>query len=158
MGKRGPKPKSAAEKRATGNPGKRPIQREIVGPKGRPRRPAWLLPEAADKWEELIPLLEEMGTLSVIDGSQLALYCTCWARWMEAERMMGQSKMVITPKNIHGKPKAPITNAAFVVACKMLDKLNQIGMQFGLSPAARDRLNLQAEEPVEATSEFFVVG
>jgi hypothetical protein len=43
---------------------------------------------------------------------------------MEAERMMGPRKMIVTPKNIHGKPKAPTTNAAFTIACKMLDKLS----------------------------------
>jgi len=158
LGKRGPKPKSPAEKRAAGNPGRRPIQREIVATKGRPRPPAWLLPDARSKWEELVPLLEELGTLAVIDGSQLSLYCTCWARWMMAERAICDRGIVQQAQNIKGKPKPPSVVPEFLVACKMLDKLNQIGMQFGLSPAARDRLNLGPPEEVEPNAEFFGAG
>ena len=155
MGKRGPKPKSAAEKRATGNPGRRPIQHEITAGKGRPAAPAWLLPDARAKWDELVPLLQEMGTLAKIDGTQLALYCTCWARWLAAERVMVDKGIIVQSLNIKGKPKPPAVVPEFAVACKMLDKLNQIGMQFGLTPAARDRLNLGPAEEVDANAEFF---
>jgi P27 family predicted phage terminase small subunit len=63
--------------------------------------------------------------------------------------------VIVKTNNINGKPKAPTTAPEFGIACKMLDKLNQIGMQFGLSPAARDRLNLGPAEPEEQNAEFF---
>lgn len=161
MGKRGPKPKSNAEKLLAGNPGKRPLPAEPSPALGRPVRPEWLLPQAVEKWDELVPQLEEMGVLAVIDGHALAIYCQCYARWLSAEQFMTAHGVVAIMRNDKGEVKSMTPAAEFFVATKMLEKLNQLGMQFGLSPAARGRLSLPKAEQatVDPKAEFFgVVG
>ena len=52
---------------------------------GRPTCPRWLKGEARKKWQQLMPLLEELGILAKLDGGALSRYAVLWQRWREME-------------------------------------------------------------------------
>jgi hypothetical protein len=62
----------------------RPAQdADRFGPLG--AAPRWLLPAARALWREIDKSLGRAGVLTVLDRSQLTLYCQMVARWQEAE-------------------------------------------------------------------------
>lgn len=142
MGKRGPKPKPAHEKKLAGNPGKRPIGLDLKPKLGVPEMPEWLLPVAKDKWREVVPLVVEMGVLALADGTLLAAYCQVYARWRDAEEKLDEQGTEIETTFANGDSKGVMTSPQVGIAAKWLDKLNQLGAQFGLSPTSRSRINL----------------
>jgi phage terminase small subunit len=82
MGRRGPAPKPTALKLLQGNPGKRAINGREPKPKtGMPRCPDWLDEEAKACWKRIVPQLNGMGVLTLIDADALANYCDTWSRW-----------------------------------------------------------------------------
>ncbi len=68
---RGRKPKSAAEKRVTGNPGKRRIPVEVVV-EGAPIKPKWLSGRGAQIWKEVLGFAY---WLTRADSYVLAAWC-----------------------------------------------------------------------------------
>lgn len=47
-----------------------------------PGCPKHLLPEARKEWRRITPLLQDLGLVSMIDRTALALYCQEWAWWV----------------------------------------------------------------------------
>src|SRR5262245_49052877 len=84
LGRRGPPPTPVEVLRLRGS---RRADRNMNAPKptpGRPRCPAWLDHEAKRKWKALIPELERIGLLTVVDGDALAAYCVAWSELKHA--------------------------------------------------------------------------
>jgi P27 family predicted phage terminase small subunit len=78
------RPKPIAIKKLEGNPGKRPIA-EIPAPKGVPSCPRWLDNLAKIEWRRIVPELDAMGMLSLVDRAALSGYCEAYSRWRRAE-------------------------------------------------------------------------
>lgn len=68
---RGRKPKSAAVKRVTGNPGKRRIPKEVIVD-GAPVKPRWLTGRGAEIWKELLGIAY---WLTRADSYVMAAWC-----------------------------------------------------------------------------------
>lgn len=89
MAKRGPKPQSPGLRLVHGNPGKRPLAAGVRGPDaGRPKMPSWLGKIAKAKWRALVPQLEQLGILTVVDGDVIAAYCSAWEEFEAATRVL----------------------------------------------------------------------
>ena len=81
----GRRPKSAAEKKLHGNPGRRPLPRNELEPeRGIPEPPEWLSDVALEHWRTLAPELDEAGVLTAADGHALALLCAAHSDWRVA--------------------------------------------------------------------------
>src|SRR5262245_54055951 len=52
--------------------------------RGRPKCPSWLDAVAKSKWKQLVPELDALGLLTVVDGDMLAAYCQAFAEFKEA--------------------------------------------------------------------------
>ena len=61
MGKRGPKKTPTATLKLSDSQLLYERQGEPQGPTGTPVPPDWLCPEAKEKWDEVVPLLDQMG-------------------------------------------------------------------------------------------------
>lgn len=146
MGLRGPAPKSAAIKRLRGNPGGRKLVDDQPKPDGTiPTCPDWLRGEAVTKWEQLAPQLHACGILANIDGDVLATYCQAWARWKEAEEMVGKSSQIL--KSAEGSIYInPALGASSMAIKQMLACMTKLG----LSPT--DRARLKVDAPIKETS------
>ncbi len=121
-----------------GNPGRRPDAKATTGfPQGAPQRPAWLIPLAVEVWDELLPQLTSAGVLSPVDRNAFGSYCQCVARYIEAENFMSNEGTVAEIRNDKGEVKQQLPAAEFTIALKYLEKANQLGERFGLTPVSR---------------------
>ena len=95
---RGRRPLPTALRKLEGNRGKRPFnEREPQPSPGEPAMPP-LSREAAKEWKRIVPILMALGILTVADGSALAIYCTAFARWQQAERQLSRSRNLASDK------------------------------------------------------------
>ena len=94
---RGRKPKPTHLKLIEGNPGKRPIR---TGPE----RPVTTMPEPPDhlnadartEWDRVAHGLHALRLLDTVDRAALAAYCTAYARWVQAERVITESRLTVS--------------------------------------------------------------
>lgn len=140
----GRKPKPTALKLLTGNPGKRPLRFDQFAPEARiPRCPSELKGEARREWKRVTVELHRCGMIAEVDRGLLAMLCSTWARWIEAEQMIekaaaaaadGQGLFVKTPNGF------PVQSPWVAVSNKAIETYKSLGAEFGLSPSARVRV------------------
>ena len=153
-GSRGPLPKPAALKALEGNPGKRALDlSDGVNPRVEiPSAPKHLGIEARKEWKRITPLLEDLGLISGLDRAALALYCQAVGRLTELETAFN-SKVALKVEQGLAYADAvyevsyavtPSGYAQQSVITQLIksnrEQVNRYLMHFGLSPAARARV------------------
>lgn len=136
---RGRIPKPTAVKIMEGNPGKRRINgSEPKPPSSLPDCPDYLAPEAKAEWARLAGILNQIGLLTQVDRTLMAAYCQTYARWVEAERKLAETPLILrTPAGyIQQSPWLSISN-------KQLELMAKYMTELGLTPASRSRLAIQ---------------
>lgn len=153
-GSRGPLPKPAALRALEGNPGKRPLNlADGVNPRVEiPSAPKHLGTEARKEWKRITPLLEELGLISGLDRTALALYCQAVGRLAELETAFnGQVARLVDEGADYSdavyKASYAVTPSGYAqqsVIVQLIkshrEQVNRYLMHFGLSPAARGRV------------------
>ncbi len=96
---RGRRPKPTRLKVLTGNPGKRPFNKNEPKPEiAVPDCPAELGPVARKEWDRMIGELSGLRILTNLDRAALAAYCGAYAMWAEAtEAIQKFGSMVKSP-------------------------------------------------------------
>lgn len=141
MGRRGPPPKPTALKILAGNPGKRPLNPREPQPSAQaPRCPAWLSKEAKREWRRIVPELEAMRVLTRVDGDALTAYSQTYARWRAAEEFLVQHGEVYPLRDESGKVRCMQQFPQVSIARNLLLVLRAYQQEFGLTPAARTRV------------------
>ena len=97
----------------------------------------------------MAPILSAAKLLTPADRAALAGYCQCWARWVEAERFISEHGTVVQFRDEHGNLKYSQAAPHVGIAIKMLDRMRQFAAEFGMTPAARSRVETP-EEPAAA--------
>lgn len=146
MARRGRPPKPTAIKMLEGNPGKRPLNENEPQPeKKAPECPSWLEPEAKLEWERMAEIMEGIGILTEIDMTSFAGYCQAYARWKEAEEFLSKHGTIFkTPSGyIQQVPQVSIAQT-------YLKAMKDFASQFGLTPAARTRIQVNMEKSAES--------
>lgn len=136
MGLRGPRPKPTVIRLLEGNPSCRPInKREPHPPGGAPRCPAWLDQVGRSEWRRIMPVLDRMGLLTVVDRTALAFYCDAYSQFLAARKTLKAEGMSYKTESgyIVQRPEVSIYH-----------RLHQIVRnwthEFGLTPSARGRM------------------
>jgi len=134
--------KPTALKRLEGNPGKRKLNdREPIADLGRPEMPPGLSRVARKEWNQIVPRLEQMGVLTVVDGKALAAYCSTYAQWMQAERNIAKYGLVTAIADPDDTGLVVLkTNPAVKIKGDSLRLMRAFLNDFGLTPASRARL------------------
>lgn len=143
MGKRGPAPKPTVLEIAQGRPGKRALNKSEPRPTlGIPECPDSLTKSAKAEWNRISPKLDEVGLLTHVDRATLAAYCQCWARWVECEEIITRDGLTMELRDDKGTLKScrPIPEVG--ISLKLVDKINRLGSELGLSPSARTRISV----------------
>lgn len=136
MGRRGPAPEPTALKILKGNPGKRPLNTdEPVVESSIPNPPAELSTAALAEWDRISVELFNAGLLSNIDLAGLAAYCSIYARWIEAEKHIQTTGMIIASPNGY-----PLVSPYLSIVNKCLQQMRGYLQEFGLSPSSRSRI------------------
>ena len=140
---RGRKPMPTALKVVMGNPGKRPLNHLEPKPTpGLPTCPAHLQPTAKAEWKRLARQLHRLGVLTELDRSVLAAYCQAYGRWVEAERRLKETPLLLkTPAGyVQPSPWLAISN-------KSVELMHKFAAELGLSPASRSRVTTRPIGP-----------
>jgi len=154
----GREPKPTELKRLEGNPGKRPLNRNEPQPEvERPTCPSHLSNTARTEWRRIVPELERLGLLTMIDRSAFAGYCQAWARWRQCEESLKRTDVTYeSPRHdrqgqIVGNMVRPYPEVA--IARQMMGEICAFCTEFGLTPSSRGRINIPGhseEDPMEA--------
>jgi phage terminase small subunit len=86
MGRRGPKPKTAAEHLAAGNPGKRRLREDVKLSAGPLRPPAGLGKIERAEWDRLAKALARSKRLSAEMRAAFVAYVSAWGEFVQADR------------------------------------------------------------------------
>ena len=150
MATRGRKPKPNALKVFLGTAKGQP-KREPAAPAGVPLMPARLKvePNAVAKWEELVPLLTMIGTLTTGDGECLATLCEVYAAAQTCLLELRATGPVIHTDLGGIKPNPAGSLYRGLVSLQL-----SLMTEFGLSPSSRVRLGTKIETPQDDLAEF----
>ncbi len=137
---KGRKPKPEALAALHGNPSKRALPTGAK-PKAAPdlTPPSHLNAVAKAEWDRVTAELRAVGMITAIDRAALGAYCATYARWAKAEeRIAAGAELVVTPnKSVQQSPWVGIANRA-------LELMHRYLTEFGMTPASRVRLSIQA--------------
>ncbi len=139
---RGRKPEPTALKRLRGNPGKRALNhREPQFERSIPTCPHHLKGEARKEWRRLCKVLDTQGLLTQADRSALAAYCQAYARWIDAEKNLEVTGLVLQSDKgfFYQNPYLSIAN-------KAIEQMVKISSEFGMTPASRTRIKVELPE------------
>lgn len=149
---RGRKPLPESVKRMAGNPGKRKLRPDLPSPPGAPAMPKRLMvePVAVAKWRELVPILSDLGTLTLSDGEALATLCEVHAAAQACLLELRASGPVMRTDlgGVKPNPAGPLYRGLVALQASLM-------AEFGLTPSSRVRLGGQTEAPQDELEAFF---
>ncbi len=125
-----------------GNPGHRSLpEHEPMPATGIPECPDHLDKDAQQEWMRLVPELEKLGLITLLDRASLAAYCSAYSMWRQAEQEMP----LLTKKlaKARGEKRGQILNERNLIIGQRrnaLKEMNTYLQHFGLSPASRPRV------------------
>lgn len=91
------------------------------------RAPSYLMPEAKKLWKSLVPQLESVGLVSVLDQTNLELFCTQYAMYLDAVNSILEHGQVYMDENGNLKK-----NPAVGIVDNCSKTLRSLGMTLGI--------------------------
>ena len=157
MGRRGPRPQPTELKILRGNPGHRALNdAEPRPPADGIAMPPHLGEVAAQKWAELLPLLQAVRVMTRADIEALARYCDTYEWWLATRAKLKQEGDTYPILNDKGDIKYIAQRPEVSIANKLAMQLRQLESDFGLSPAARTSLKVEPDAKEESTLAKFL--
>lgn len=139
----GPAPKPTALKVIEGNPGKQKLNAKEPKPtSGKPSCPKWLDERARAEWKRVINELDALGLVAKIDRGVLAGYCYWFARWREAAEFLEENGDSYVMKDESGKIKYVAQFPQVAIARDAFRMMRQCALDFGMTPAARSKIEV----------------
>lgn len=92
-----------------------------------------------------MPELARLGLLTKVDRTALAAYCQAYARWREAEEILQEKGLTMEIETKSGgiyEQQRP----EVAIAHKCMKEIKDFCAEFGLSPSARSRMSLPAND------------
>lgn len=145
---RGRKPQPTALKLLKGTEARYINENEPQINPGRPDCPEWLPDAAKAHWAALVPELDRMGVLTVMDSAALANACLAWANTQEAQRIIAIEGFTVTDDRGTVR-KHPVVQ----VLRDSMAMYRTFAVEFGLTPSSRSRLAVPGggeEDPFDA--------
>jgi P27 family predicted phage terminase small subunit len=142
--------KPTALKKFLGNPGKRKLnEKEPAAPKGVPEIPKFLSGEGRAEWRRIVPILCNMGVLTVADGKALGAYCSAYAQLCKAEAAIEKFGLICATLDQETGVAELKVNPAVRIKSDALRQMKSFLVEFGLTPASRSKLKINAnpEDP-----------
>jgi len=154
--RRGPKPKSTAQRRLEGNPGKRALNKTEPTPPPLDDDPAFdtpppelAEPAARAEWTRLAPMLRKCKQITLADRAALLALCIEWAKYLTATAEAAKLGMIVKAPSGY-----PITNPYLPIANKALQQCARLWPELGLTPSSRSRVKTDGAGPGPAGDNF----
>lgn len=135
----GPPRKPTALKLIEGNPGKKALPSNEPSPAKLPtlpNPPRRFGKEAKAEWRRSGPVLFRAGLLTAADMPMFEAYCEAWGNYITAQAEYQGEPLV------EGQKGNLVRNPAAQIARDNLDKAFALAREFGMTPAARSRIDL----------------
>lgn len=155
---KGRRAKPTAIKKLAGNPGKRALPENEPQPeRARPPKPTNLSGTASRLWDYVSEELFNMGVLTTADGPGLRMLCESWHMFFEARRALNQHGSMFY--ETHGPGGVLIKTHPAVNVMKESNRAVKGWLaEFGLTPAARTRVEKALDNGEEDEIESFFTG
>ena len=153
---KGAKPKATVVKLITGNPGHRALNEREAKPRVVIPQPPEMVTsdaEALAEWNRVTVLLEAVGLIVKLDRAIVAGYCIAWSRWIECEKMLRTTGLIVKSPNGY-----PMYSPYLAASNKALDQVRQFSEQIGLSGSSRSRIKASDPADDEDPAEAFLSG
>lgn len=160
MAKAGRPKKPTALKVLEGNPGKRPLPENEPKPAPiveTPDPPAWMNIEGKEMWKRRLPELQRIGLVTTIDLESFAMLCQSWGEYVEAVKRMKNRGKYYTYTNKAGAENE-IERPVVRVAHRAHERYKSMCTEFGLTAAARSRIEVKLNETTEDPMEALLSG
>jgi P27 family predicted phage terminase small subunit len=91
-------------------------------------------------WNELVSLLAPVGVLTLLDKNALALYCSAYADWREAQAAIEETGGVLLDDagRAYRSPYVALRDTAAA-------KMQSLGGELGLTPKSREKMTMKPE-------------
>jgi P27 family predicted phage terminase small subunit len=149
MGRRGPQPKPAKLRLLEGARPSKVNHNEPVPSDDLPVCPDWVAPEVRQVWDYTVQELDQMGLASSADRDVLLAFCEQVNTHRRACQMLAKSDVLIK-----GPLGGPVRNPAVVVQRDSAQAIRSLAQEFGLSPSARARIQVQADHTADHDNPF----
>ena len=101
----------------------------------------------------MVKILEYMGLLTEVDMAAFAGYCQAFARWKEAEEFISKHGTIVKTPSGYWQQVPQVS-----IAQTYLKIMNRFCEQFGLTPSARSRMIVDAEQRADSdTMELLLI-
>lgn len=107
-----------------------------------PTCPAHLSATAKAEWKRLVRTLFDAAVLAESDRAILAAYCQAYGRWVEAERKLADTPMLIKLPSGYIQPSPWLG-----IANKQLEMMARYAAELGLTPVSRGRVSARPTPP-----------
>lgn len=123
----------------------------VIGSTEAPKKPSWLSGDAAEEWDRIVAELSKLYVVSPLDAMTLAAYCKAYALWRKFDAVLDEEGP--TTVTASGEVKA---HPAAKVCMSMFAEIRRMAAEFGMSPAARSRIDApKPENPEDAEFEAY---
>ena len=136
MKKGGPKPRPTQFKILEGTRKDRINMNEPKPQPIIPDPPIHLNKVALAEWKRLLPMLNQCGIMTEIDGNAAAVLVTWFSRWVEAEKMVQKKGLLVKAP----KTGVPMQNPALSIANKAMQEMTKLLAEFGMTPSSRSKV------------------
>ncbi|EMA1799431.1 phage terminase small subunit P27 family [Cronobacter turicensis] len=152
----GRRPKPTHLKVVTGNPGKRALNKNEPKPAREiPSPPSHLTDWGKTAWGKLTVLLDGMGVLTVADSLALERLCDLYAEILQLRQIVDIEGRTYTTKTQMGDFLIK-ANPAVAMLADADRRFKSYLVEFGLTPAARSKVNVDGGEKEEdPLNQFF---
>ena len=156
MGKRGPPKQPTKLKIIRGNPGRQKLNKaEPEPPADKISPPPWLAGSSLERWNEVVPMLTDVGVMTNADVGIIARYCVAHELYLIylAEVRAGGDR--ITGFNADGSVKYQQVAPPATLMNKYHEFMLRVEQEFGMTASARSGLVTNKEPVVKDDLEAF---
>jgi P27 family predicted phage terminase small subunit len=111
--------------------------------------PDWLTDSEQIEWKRITRELKAMGVLTSADADAVAVYCQVVVRYQAATKEIAERGLTVeTPNGF------PVINPALSIVNKCIQQMHRLLSEFGMTPAARSRINVPEARPIDPYEEY----
>ena len=115
-----------------------------------PSCPAHLSVAGRREWRRISKELVAARVLTKLDRAALAAYCQSYGRWIEAEKEIVKTGLIVrSPSGF------PLQNPYLSIANKAIVNMIKIAAEFGLTPSSRTRIKVEPEKQESGKEKYF---
>ncbi len=119
-------------------------------PKGMPAMPKWISKGGKKQWVILTAQLMQLGVLTGIDGTSLALLCDAIGMYIECKKDL-ETRGLLIP----GRDDTKVKNPSYQFMNEAFEKIHKLSKEFGLTPSSRAGLSVAPTEETTDETRFF---